>query len=356
MVVARVVFALHLTLVTPAFAAEEEKAISPPAYLDDRSDPQSLVRSLYNAVNRREYARAWSYFSTAPAKTFAKFTEGYAGTQFVDIVVGKPVADGAAGSTFYLLPVAIRATSFDGVESAFAGCYTLRQVNPQAQEPPYRPLGIEKGGLKPMGAPGRLAGLLPESCEGRAAEPPTVAELAERAAVLFRAGRREVCGQADELKPFTTGGEPEIHELKFKYAHEGPEDPERKAVLFRFSCGLYAYNVSEVYYLANQYGEIQEVAFSEPELDIEYVDDTNSTVKSMKVIGYSATPVLVNSVFDPKSGTISSFSKWRGIADAFSAGAWAFRDGRFVLISYVVDAAYDEREEPVDVLNLETTP
>ena len=33
-----------------------------PAYLDDRSDAASLVQSLYNAINRHEYARAWDYF------------------------------------------------------------------------------------------------------------------------------------------------------------------------------------------------------------------------------------------------------------------------------------------------------
>ena len=38
-----------------AFAQEEP-------YLDDRSNPESLVRSLYNAIGRKEYARAWDYF------------------------------------------------------------------------------------------------------------------------------------------------------------------------------------------------------------------------------------------------------------------------------------------------------
>ena len=32
-----------------------------PAYLDNRSDPVAVLQSLYNAVNRREYARAYGY-------------------------------------------------------------------------------------------------------------------------------------------------------------------------------------------------------------------------------------------------------------------------------------------------------
>ena len=37
----------------------------PPPYLDNRSDPASLLRSYYNAINRREFARAWSYLGEA---------------------------------------------------------------------------------------------------------------------------------------------------------------------------------------------------------------------------------------------------------------------------------------------------
>ncbi|HVY51583.1 MAG TPA: hypothetical protein VHA07_08475, partial [Devosia sp.] len=41
--------------VSPALAA-------PPAYLDDRSTPEAVIASFYNAINRQEYARAWSYY------------------------------------------------------------------------------------------------------------------------------------------------------------------------------------------------------------------------------------------------------------------------------------------------------
>ena len=58
----------------PGVAADDK-------YIDDRSDAAALVRSLYNAVNRKEYGRAWDYFGDQkPAKTFDKFVEGYADT------------------------------------------------------------------------------------------------------------------------------------------------------------------------------------------------------------------------------------------------------------------------------------
>ena len=55
-----------IAICTAALAAE-------PAYLDDRSDAGALVRSFYNALNRHEYSRAWSYFGEmqSPPRTFS---------------------------------------------------------------------------------------------------------------------------------------------------------------------------------------------------------------------------------------------------------------------------------------------
>ena len=52
----RSVLILIATLTTlPAHAAQ-------PAYLDDRSTPEAVISSFYNAIDRQEYARAWSYY------------------------------------------------------------------------------------------------------------------------------------------------------------------------------------------------------------------------------------------------------------------------------------------------------
>ena len=43
-------------------------------YLDNRTDSVALVRSLYNAINRKEYARAWSYYGDEkPSKSLEDF-------------------------------------------------------------------------------------------------------------------------------------------------------------------------------------------------------------------------------------------------------------------------------------------
>lgn len=153
----------YLSVAAVVLAAAHAVAADP-AYRDDRSDAASLVRSLYNAIDRKEYARAWDYFGDRkPAADFAAFAEGYAGTEAVDVALGAVSEEGAAGSVYFQVPLAIRAHRADGKEEVFAGCYVVRQVNPAIQEPPFRPLQIEKGSLKPAAA-GSLDEAVPAEC------------------------------------------------------------------------------------------------------------------------------------------------------------------------------------------------
>ena len=145
--------ALGLVIATPTLAAQ-------PAYMDDRSTAASLVRSYYNAINRQEYARAYTYFgdNNAP-QSYASFAAGYANTASVSVVTGTAVGDGAAGSTYFTLPVAIDAVSSNGTHTQFAGCYTTRLVQPTIQDPPVTPMFIFKAKLSP--AHGNIRSLLP---------------------------------------------------------------------------------------------------------------------------------------------------------------------------------------------------
>ena len=90
------------------------------------------------------------------------FVEGYRTTERVDLKTGAVSREGAAGSIFYSVPVAIRATATDGSERVFSGCYTMRQLNAQVQEPPFRPIVIEQARLEPSSS--ELAQAVPGSC------------------------------------------------------------------------------------------------------------------------------------------------------------------------------------------------
>lgn len=130
-------------------AAQATAQTSQPAYSDNRSSAADVVRSLYNAINRHEYLRGWSYFRPESAPDFKGFAAGYGDTDHVEIRLGKVMSDGAAGSIHSQVPVALRATSTAGKATVFEGCYLVTQVQPAVQEtPPFRPIIIDSGHLQ----------------------------------------------------------------------------------------------------------------------------------------------------------------------------------------------------------------
>jgi hypothetical protein len=79
---------------TPISTASNPSAPIPiPAsgnYIDDRSTPSQVIVSFYNAINRHEYLRAYSYWSD-PANSlgpFSDYASGYQDTASVDLVFG----------------------------------------------------------------------------------------------------------------------------------------------------------------------------------------------------------------------------------------------------------------------------
>jgi hypothetical protein len=61
----RTAAAIALTMLAVASGvAEDEQA----AYLDDRSTPEQIVRSFYNAISHFQHARAYSYFGESRAR------------------------------------------------------------------------------------------------------------------------------------------------------------------------------------------------------------------------------------------------------------------------------------------------
>lgn len=340
--------AFSLLACTAGFAQAPE----PPPYIDDRSDAAAIVKSFYNAISRREYARAWDYFGDKkPSKDFKAFVKGYENTASVEVVTGEPGSEGAAGSIFYALPVALLAIANDKSEQVFAGCYFARFINPQVQEPPFRALTLERAELKRSEQP--FEEKLPAKCgDGPTPEPKDAQlEQARKAFAVLHAG------QCSAIRPDGGTDAPEAYRIAFRYASGSETDPESTARLFRFYCGAGAYNESHVYYLHTEVEGLREVQFATPELDIRYEnEDQEGKVESMTIVGYRAEDELVNSTYDDASKSISSNAKWRGVGDASSSGIWIFRDGNFTLVKYDVDASYDGEINPETVLDFHTGP
>lgn len=339
---------LSLTMSGQAALAADNAPEAP--YVDDRSSAEAVIRSLYSAINRHEFARAWGYYGdTKPAKDFDSFVKGYDGTDKVEVATGAISDDGAAGSIFYNVPVAIRATDKRGGEKVFAGCYTLRQVNAQAQAaPPFDPIHIEKGALKPSTADFEEA--LPPSC-GDGPPPPKKDTALEKAKKAFLATYGDQCD-----KQFLAD-EPEVFSIKYKDKDAQPGDPDKETRLFHFSCSAAAYNESSVYYMTDELSEVRQLQFAEPKMDIRYENnDSDGKLLGMSIVGFETTGWAVNSDYDADTHTITTFNKWRGVGDASDSGTYLFRNGDFSLVQYDVDASYDGEENPQTVVDYNTAP
>lgn len=342
----RTAFVIGLGLVllaTPAGAQEE--------YLDDRSGPVSLVRSLYNAINSKEYARAWSYFATPPADSLDAYAAGYADTSAVELRTGSVSEEGAAGSIYFRLPVAIEAHGTDGGSRVFSGCYEMRMANPEIATDEFTPLQIESGRFSVSDNPLDLS--VPASCDSPEMEP--VDQTLDRAIALYRDAFADQCDlMADTGRDELIIGD---HEIGFRYSYDSAGAPMRSARLFQFLCYRGAYNESHVFVYANERDELRPLSFAVPELDIRYRDDNREgPVDAIYVIGFRTQAALVNSEFAPESGILISWEKWRGVADASSVGNWLFRDGEFSLVSFDVDATYDGEINSQTVLDYATGP
>ncbi|NHT74777.1 hypothetical protein G8E10_03300 [Rhizobiaceae bacterium CRRU44] len=155
--------AVSAALLAGSFAVPNAARAQDAPYVDDRSDGAKLVQSLYNAIARKEYARAYAYFGDKPpAGDYASFVLGYKNTVDVEVKTGVVTQEGAAGSLYAPVPVAVRSVDKDGKERVFAGCYVTRIVNAAIQEPPFTPLHIESAELGEVKTP--FAEAVPKVC------------------------------------------------------------------------------------------------------------------------------------------------------------------------------------------------
>lgn len=339
-------------VITCGMAVACSSALAEETYFDNRSDAAALVQSLYNAVNRKEYARAWSYFSEPPASSLEEYAAGFSDTESVKIRTGRVMEEGAAGSIVYQLPLALEAHASDGNVRVFSGCYSLRMVNPEIATDAFTPLSITSGRFSASSA--GLDESVPSDCGGGAAlSQPEL--LRERAIDLYEDAFSQTCQRVSDLA--RAEREPDVHELAYRYAYETASDPEHKAWLFRFPCNSGAYNESEVYIFGDDYNELRLLSFATPHLDIRYQDDDfEKPVEAIYVIGFKSVGELVNSDFDTATKTLHSWSKWRGVGDASSRGEWLFRSGEFSLVRFDVDASYDGEINPRTVVDYATGP
>jgi len=140
--------------------------ISATVYLDDRSTPAAVMLSYFNAINRHEYLRAYSYYTDYTSLgSLDDFSNGYSDTQSVAVVFGAIASEGAAGSIYHTVPMVLNVTTNTSAQQKFAACYIVRLPQPgNYGEPPITPMHIERGTATAVAAATTDANALASAC------------------------------------------------------------------------------------------------------------------------------------------------------------------------------------------------
>ena len=132
----------------PLSASANGLSIDKSNFVDNRSGPLETVSSLLNALNLKQYVRAYSYFQvpgTFPG-SYDPWAAGYANTDTITATFGTVQSEGAAGSLYYKVPLGMVVLTTSSATQTFVGCYTLHLAQPANQAvPPFQPLGIVSG-------------------------------------------------------------------------------------------------------------------------------------------------------------------------------------------------------------------
>jgi hypothetical protein len=125
-----------------------------------------LLASYYDAINRREYRRAYSYWERPP-DSYDDFVRGYAETATVQLIVQPPTSIGAAAGSLYVeIPTVLVATHRDWSRHPFSGCYVARKSNLHppdiARKAVWR---IYRATMAPAPAAGQIPELFSRACQ-----------------------------------------------------------------------------------------------------------------------------------------------------------------------------------------------
>lgn len=126
---------------------------------DDNSDPLATLAAYYDAINARDFRRAFSYWDS-PTTSFDRFAAGFADTDRVRVLVEPSTRiEGAAGSAYANVSTVVVATTKAGNERVFAGCYVMRRSNVQD-----RGWKIYRADVSQVPSSTRLSRMLSQAC------------------------------------------------------------------------------------------------------------------------------------------------------------------------------------------------
>ena len=136
-------------------------------FYENQLDAAGALKSYYNAINRKEYERAYGYFDKgAEVAPFAQFAAGYGNTTSVTLALNPNYReDPGAGNIYAAIRVALTATHKDGSKQLFSGCYIMHRVNEGISEDPNDELWrISSARLVEVPANSSVDALLAQEC------------------------------------------------------------------------------------------------------------------------------------------------------------------------------------------------
>jgi hypothetical protein len=101
-----------------------------PDYIDDRSTPITLINSYYNAINLKQYARAYSYWLDPEIRyiPFTSFVEEYRSTQSIEWSIGEIGIHRRMGERYFVQVPFTQDTSDMGTRSYVACFFTANEM------------------------------------------------------------------------------------------------------------------------------------------------------------------------------------------------------------------------------------
>lgn len=160
-------FALSVFFVlTAVVAAQTSDQTQTQMEYEDLDSPVSLLASYYNAIELKDYQRAYDYWGST-SQTYDDFSAGFADTEGVQLIVEPPTRiEGAAGSLYAEVATVVVADHTDGTQHTYAGCFTTRKPNLPPQESNEAPIWtIYNANLTEVeGSNINIAALLTDAC------------------------------------------------------------------------------------------------------------------------------------------------------------------------------------------------
>lgn len=160
-------FALSVFFVlTTVVAAQTSDQPQPELAYEDLNNPVSMLASYYNAIELKDYQRAYGYWRNAP-QTYEDFAAGFSDTEGVQLIVEPPTRiDPGAGNLFAQVPTVVVADHTDGTQHTYAGCFVTHKPNLPPQESNEAPIWtISSATMIEVEAPDiNIATLLADAC------------------------------------------------------------------------------------------------------------------------------------------------------------------------------------------------